>query len=342
MASWQIGELSRLTGVSVRMLRHYEKIGLLKPALRKSNQYRSYSERDLAHLEQIIALRTFGFSLSDIKAMLVKNHSIVAHLKAQREIVRLRARELNDIYSMLSSVLSAIEPSDPPKNDDLMQLIRRYHMVKNTSKSWAQKHLTKEQFKAYVAIYDRYPEDFSAMDQMVQKINDGELGDPDGPDGEQAMNLQLEVIKKTRDSLSEQRHLGADVLKSMKEGQLSEFNLSPAGGLWMMRAGFAFWLRRWEDLYDQIVKNLNSDPKGAIGESIAQKWRELINLHLCVPPQELAVGVMLWQEVARQNEEYRDLKVMPSPKEMAEKVHAKLLFNPDALRWIEQALLAHG
>ena len=84
MASWRISELSSLTGVSVRMLRHFEKIGLLKPALRLKNEYRSYSEKDLVRLEQIIALRSFGFSLKEVKAMLEKEHSILAHLKAQR------------------------------------------------------------------------------------------------------------------------------------------------------------------------------------------------------------------------------------------------------------------
>lgn len=58
MASWRISELSELTGVSVRMLRHLDKIGLFKPSSRSRNQYRCYTESDLALLEQIIALRS--------------------------------------------------------------------------------------------------------------------------------------------------------------------------------------------------------------------------------------------------------------------------------------------
>lgn len=341
MASWRIGELSSLTGVSVRMLRHFEKIGLLKPALRLKNEYRSYSEKDLVRLEQIIALRSFGFSLKEVKAMLEKEHSILAHLKAQREVVRQKALELNEIDSMLSNILSQIGPSDSPDTEDLIKLIRSYQMTKDLSKSWAKKHLSDEQFKAYVAICDKYPEDFAAMDRLIGKINKGECDDPEGPDGEQAIELQLKLIEKTKDSLSEQRHLGADVLKSMKAGQVSEIQLSSEGGLWMMRAGFAYWLKRWEKLFDKIVANLKNDPKGKVGQNIAHEWRNLVDQHLCVPPQELAVGVMLWQETARQKEEYGTAKAMPSPQEMAQKVHVKLLFNPDALQWIEQALMAN-
>jgi DNA-binding transcriptional MerR regulator len=341
MASWRISELSKMTGVSVRMLRHFDKISLFKPAARLKNEYRSYSEKDLALLEQIIALRTFGFSLKEVKAMLDKEHSVLAHLKAQREVVRQKALKLSEVYKTLSEILSHIGPSDSPDTKDLMKLIRSYQMTKDLSKSWAKKHLSDEQFKAYVAIYDKYPEDFAAMDLLIEKINKGECGDPEGPDGEKAIELQLKLIDKTKDSLSEQRHLGADVLKSMKAGQISEIQLSPEGGLWMMRAGFAFWLKRWEKLFDKIVANLHSDPKGKIGEAIAQEWRMLVDQQLCVPPQKLAVGVMLWQETARQKEEYAAAKTMPSPQEMAKKVHVKLLFNPDALQWIEQALMAN-
>lgn len=341
MASWQISKLSKMTGVSVRMLRHFDKIGILKPASRSSNQYRNYSERDLARLEQIIALRTFGFSLKEVKSMLAKKHGILAHLKAQREIVRRKALELNEVNTMLSNILSQMEPSQSPNTQQLIELIRSYQMNQNQSKSWAKKNLSDVQFKAYVAIYDKYPEDFAEYDKMIEKINNGEYGDPTGPDGEKAVAFQLALIEKTKDSLSEQRHLGSDVLKNMKAGQISGIQFTPKGALWAMRANFAYWLKRWDKIYDDISANVSSDPSGKIGKRIANDWRSLIAQHLCVPPTELAVGTMLWQEIGRQNAEYADAKTMPSPKEMAERVHVKLLFNPDALRWIEQALLLH-
>ncbi len=76
MTSWWISEISELTGMSVRMLRHFDKIGLLKPESRSSNQYRCYSEKDLVLLQQIMALRSFGFSLKEVKDMMKKDHSI--------------------------------------------------------------------------------------------------------------------------------------------------------------------------------------------------------------------------------------------------------------------------
>ncbi|MDF3054979.1 MAG: transcriptional regulator, MerR family, mercury resistance [Gammaproteobacteria bacterium] len=70
MAEWYVKDLSKLTGVSVQTLHHYDRIDLLKPSIRLSNGYRIYSEKDLLRLQQVIALKFFGFELSQIKALL--------------------------------------------------------------------------------------------------------------------------------------------------------------------------------------------------------------------------------------------------------------------------------
>ena len=59
MTHWYVKTLSKLTGVSVQTLHHYDRIDLLKPSLRLSNGYRVYSEKDLLQLQQIIALKFF-------------------------------------------------------------------------------------------------------------------------------------------------------------------------------------------------------------------------------------------------------------------------------------------
>ena len=80
MKQWYAKALSELTYVSVRTLHHYDKIGLLKPTLRQSNGYRLYSEKDLLKLQQIIALKFFGFELSQIKLLLAKQDGMIENL----------------------------------------------------------------------------------------------------------------------------------------------------------------------------------------------------------------------------------------------------------------------
>ena len=63
---WKVGELTRLTGVSVRTLHHYEAIGLLKPAGRNEGGHRVYGEAEVERLQRILSLRELGLSLEDI------------------------------------------------------------------------------------------------------------------------------------------------------------------------------------------------------------------------------------------------------------------------------------
>lgn len=68
---FRIGEFSRLSRVSVRMLRHYDQLGLLKPSHTDSfTSYRYYSADQLPRLNRILALRDLGFSLEQIGGML--------------------------------------------------------------------------------------------------------------------------------------------------------------------------------------------------------------------------------------------------------------------------------
>ena len=66
----KVGDLAKRCGLTVRMLHHYDSIGLLMPSARSDSGYRLYDKADIARLHQIQALRRFGMSLADIGAFL--------------------------------------------------------------------------------------------------------------------------------------------------------------------------------------------------------------------------------------------------------------------------------
>jgi Cu(I)-responsive transcriptional regulator len=65
-----IHDASMATGVSAKMIRHYESIGLINAPARGENRYRHYAERDLHELGFIRGARDLGFSIEDIRHLL--------------------------------------------------------------------------------------------------------------------------------------------------------------------------------------------------------------------------------------------------------------------------------
>ena len=80
----KIGEFSKLSRVSVRMLRHYDEIGLLKPAeIDRLTEYRYYREDQLPVVCRITALKDMGFALADIVRILAvyEDREALVHLQ---------------------------------------------------------------------------------------------------------------------------------------------------------------------------------------------------------------------------------------------------------------------
>jgi DNA-binding transcriptional MerR regulator len=93
--TYRIHEFATLTGVSVRALHHYDRLGLLKPR-RASSGYRLYVDDDVAVLEQIVALKFIGVPLREVKRLLrTTPGEFTKVLAVQRTVLEEKRRRLD-------------------------------------------------------------------------------------------------------------------------------------------------------------------------------------------------------------------------------------------------------
>lgn len=152
MTQWFVKDLSKLTGISVQTLHHYDRINLLKPSARLPNGYRVYSERDLLQLQQIIALKFFGFELSKIKALLTGNAGALEHFAIQAQLLEQKANTLFDASKALKSIVSDVADDKSIPWETILKLIEVYRMTQQLEHPWVKEIFTPDELKQYVAF----------------------------------------------------------------------------------------------------------------------------------------------------------------------------------------------
>lgn len=111
--TYQVKEVAKLSGVSVRALHHYDSIGLLAPRARSEAGYRLYDEDDLLRLQQILIGRELGLSLEVIRRSLDDPaFDRRAALLMQRAELAARAERAGDMIRAIDAALIAIEENE--------------------------------------------------------------------------------------------------------------------------------------------------------------------------------------------------------------------------------------
>ncbi len=116
-----IGQAARRTGLSAKMIRYYESIGLLKPASRSDSGYRLYGQDDLHSLTFIKRSRDLGFSLEEVAKLLTlwqdrQRASADVKALANEHIADLNRRieELVSLRDTLSELVAHCHGDDRP------------------------------------------------------------------------------------------------------------------------------------------------------------------------------------------------------------------------------------
>jgi len=104
-----INKVGELTGVTVRTLRHYDKIGLLKPTSKTEGGHRLYTNKEIKKLQQVQFLKKIGFRLNEIKDMLASSEwDWSDSLKSQLSFVIKEQENLKKIEQSLRELIHGI------------------------------------------------------------------------------------------------------------------------------------------------------------------------------------------------------------------------------------------
>ena len=115
---YKINEVSKLTGVSIRMLHHYDKIRLLEPSKRTDSNYRMYNDDDIARLYQILLFKELEFPLQEIKQILDdKDFNREEVLKAQRNLIFEKKQRLERILESIDDTIKNLGVETMSKNN---------------------------------------------------------------------------------------------------------------------------------------------------------------------------------------------------------------------------------
>ena len=136
-------EFAQLTGVTVRALHHYDRLGLLKPHRYSRTGYRLYRADDVARLEQIVALKFIGLSLKQIKNILQSGGGDLATtLRRQREAIEEKRKRLQQAIKAIQRAEYVVATNSEPPWQIFTKIIEVINMQSNMD--WTKKYYSEE------------------------------------------------------------------------------------------------------------------------------------------------------------------------------------------------------
>lgn len=161
-----VNEVSKLTGVSIRTLRYYDTIGLLKPSKYTESGYRLYDDTALERLQQILLFKELEFSLKEIKAIIdAPDFDRRKVLEQQIELLTLKKEHLENLINFARGIkLLGVKQMDfavfdSKKIDEYSKRVKEqlgkspeYKEFEEKAKSWTEKD-QKEMMNDFIKIF---------------------------------------------------------------------------------------------------------------------------------------------------------------------------------------------
>jgi DNA-binding transcriptional MerR regulator len=169
MRYFRTGAFARKAGVSVRTIRYYDRLGLLRPSAYSESGQRLYSEMDYARLQQILTLKLIGLSLDEIGHLLTIDATHMADLlERQRRALEEKARQLSQVAAAIEQAQRAMRDSSTLDWETFIQIIRAVNM--NTQADWLIRFVSAEERDKLAAGQNRTLDEQKQAGQAWQAL----------------------------------------------------------------------------------------------------------------------------------------------------------------------------
>ena len=121
-----VKEMSAITGISIRALRYYDEIGLLKPTELTEAGYRLYDNKALEKLQEIMFFRELEIPLTDIKEIMDNpDYDKEQALSAQKSLLEQKRNRLNGIIDLITDVMKGVNTMsfEAFNNEDVQKMV---------------------------------------------------------------------------------------------------------------------------------------------------------------------------------------------------------------------------
>jgi DNA-binding transcriptional MerR regulator len=271
MAEWYVKDLSRLTGVSVQTLHHYDRIGILKPSTRDKNGYRLYSKKDLLSLKRIMALKYFGFSLAQIKTLLKGDANIVEHFSVQARLQEQEAQNLLEVSHFLKDIMTEIQGNEPVPWQKIIKSMEVYKMTNKLKKPWLSNIVKLKELKQYqvfaAELKNNQNEDDTLKRNWAQLLEEIQCNLNKGPKSPRGICYGEEFMVLIN-GLYAQKYGHLDAFEPEKDfTEVKE--LTPDIFLWLETAVRGYWQFRIYYFFNKIGVLPNED--------LLEKWQAVLD-----------------------------------------------------------------
>ncbi|RXZ81535.1 MerR family transcriptional regulator [Paenibacillaceae bacterium] len=169
---YSIGAFAKLTSVTERTLRYYDRKGLLRPSSYNAQGHRMYSDRDLFRLQEILSLKYLDYSLEEIAQYLDRpNMDFLSSLTEQYELLQQKKRHIEAVLSTIERT-KAIAQDTSSLDSQLIIMIIHSIQHEEDMKSWLSERLP-DKFVSSIFMKDKTAEERLELDRyFVTTLND--------------------------------------------------------------------------------------------------------------------------------------------------------------------------